>query len=101
MHNLYRLGFGAQLSSGNQWVPWIHIDDIIGSICHCIKNKELNGIFNLTGPQAEQQKGIHNYYKSFYGAQVPTAAPGFIIKSLYGEVSQVILGSHKVLPKDF
>jgi len=48
-----KLGFGAALGSGKQYLPWIHIDDLCGMYIHAIENK-LDGAFNAAVPATEQ-----------------------------------------------
>ena len=45
-----KLGFGAALGSGKQWVPWIHIEDVISMYLYALENEEIRGIYNMTAP---------------------------------------------------
>ncbi|MGY4385335.1 uncharacterized protein (TIGR01777 family) [Pedobacter sp. UYP24] len=41
---------GAALGSGKQWVPWIHIDDIVNLYVEAIENESYQGVFNGCAP---------------------------------------------------
>ena len=45
-----KMGLGAALGSGNQYIPWIHIDDLCEMYIEAIKNNELNGVYNAVAP---------------------------------------------------
>lgn len=44
-------GLGGKLGSGNQYLPWIHIDDLTSLIKYSIENEEVKGILNGVAPQ--------------------------------------------------
>jgi NAD dependent epimerase/dehydratase family enzyme len=46
----FKLGLGAQLGAGKQWMFWIHMDDVIMAIEYLIYHPNLNGPLNLTAP---------------------------------------------------
>lgn len=44
LKNLYvpfSLGLGGRLGSGNQWFPWIHVDDVAGIFVHAVENEKV------------------------------------------------------------
>ena len=47
----FRLGLGARLGNGQQWMPWIHIDDWIGLVLHALDDNRVEGPINLVAPQ--------------------------------------------------
>jgi uncharacterized protein (TIGR01777 family) len=47
----FRLGLGAVLGSGGQWMPWIHIDDWTRLVLHALDDANIQGPLNLTAPQ--------------------------------------------------
>jgi NAD dependent epimerase/dehydratase family enzyme len=44
------MGFGGTIGHGKQWMPWIHLDDLVGIILYCINNDGLKGAINGTSP---------------------------------------------------
>ena len=50
MLTLFRFGVGGRLGSGRQWMPWIHVDDVVGLLLHAVSHTEINGPMNATAP---------------------------------------------------
>ena len=46
----FRLGVGGRLGSGKQWMPWIHIDDVVNLIVLALENDSVRGPLNVTSP---------------------------------------------------
>lgn len=92
-----KLGFGAALGSGKQWMSWIHIDDICGIYIFVCENKEINGAYNAATDSPETnfnftKKLCEIIRKPFWMPNVPA----FALKLAFGEMSIVVLGSTKV-----
>ena len=95
-----KLGLGGPMSNGSQWWSWIHITDTVRSIAMLLKNREANGVFNLTAPTPVTQKT----FAATLGKQLNRPAilplPGLIIKLMMGEFAEeVLLNGQRVLPK--
>ena len=46
----FRLGAGGKIGSGQQWMPWVHIDDAVGALLHLIDSESARGAYNLVAP---------------------------------------------------
>jgi uncharacterized protein len=49
---LFRLGLGARLGSGQQWMSWVALDDVIGAVEHVLTHSTLDGPVNVVAPCA-------------------------------------------------
>lgn len=89
----------GRLGSGKQWISWIHADDLVHLILHCVWSAELRGAVNATSPNpvtgAEFQKTIAIVRRVPFLFPVPA----FAVKGLLGEMSSVVLEGQRVLPK--
>ncbi len=98
---IFKIGGGGPLGSGNQYMSWIHIDDLASMYVEALKNPALSGIMNGTAPypatNAEFTKVLGKVLKR--PAFLP--APGFALKIVLGEMSQLVLEGQKVLPVKF
>ena len=45
----FRAFVGGKIASGKQWMSWIHVDDVVGIVCHALENP-VSGVFNATSP---------------------------------------------------
>ena len=95
----FRLGLGGPLSNGRQWMPWIHIDDLVGAMRFIMEKEELMGVVNGTSPHpvtnADFTKGLGRVLRR------PTLfpVPAFGLKLLFGEMAQILLEGQKVKPQ--
>ena len=46
-----QLGVGANLGDGKQWMPWIHITDLIQMYAEAVDNDKIKGSYNASSPQ--------------------------------------------------
>ena len=81
----------------NNYFPWIHIDDASSIFLKCINNTS-KGVFNLVAPnpvvQSELLRKIALYNRS---AIILPNIPKFIVKLFFGQMSELVLSSQKVI----
>ncbi|MBK8625565.1 MAG: TIGR01777 family protein [Saprospiraceae bacterium] len=91
------LGIFNYFGNGNQYYPWIHIDDLSRLILEAIENQRFKGIYNAVAPQEITNKNMMieiiqtNQIK---GLLIPV--PSFSLKLILGEMSAVVLNSNRV-----
>jgi len=93
---LSKLFILSPIGNGNQWQSWIHEKDAAKIILSSCENS-WRGTYNLVAPNPVKQNELINKIAIFNKSMVifPNI-PSFIIKSVFGEMSQVILSSQKV-----
>ncbi|WP_163407574.1 TIGR01777 family oxidoreductase [Flavobacterium ajazii] len=93
----FKSGFGAILGTGNQYIPWIHIDDLCTIYLKAIQDKATNGNYNATvldnTTNAVLSKTLANLYG--YSIWLPKV-PAFVLKLLLGEMSVAVLNGQRV-----
>ncbi len=93
------LNMGAALGSGKQWQSWIHIRDLAGIFLYAIKN-ELTGTYNAVAPNPVTNKELTHELARQMGKTVwMPNVPKFALKTLLGEMSQIVLSSQLVSSK--
>jgi uncharacterized protein len=95
----YRWGVGGTIGSGRQWLSWIHVKDVAGIIHHAIQNKRLQGPLNATAPHPVRMKEFGKTIASVLHRPHWLPVPGFALKMGLGEMSDMLLGGQKVIPK--
>ena len=95
----FKMFIGGPLGSGNQYMPWIAIDDVIGLIMFAIENDSVNGILNATSPNPVTNKEFSNILGKVLHRPSFIPVPGFALKLLLGEMSELLLGSQRVIPE--
>ncbi|RZK58219.1 MAG: TIGR01777 family protein [Pedobacter sp.] len=86
---------GAPLGSGQQWMPWIHLDDIIKIFTTAIENTEMAGTYNACAPFPVTNKLLTKTIGQKLNRPVwPLNIPKFALKTLLGEMSILPLMSN-------
>ena len=92
-----KLGFGAAIGSGKQWMPWIHIDDLVEFFLQAVEDNNLNGPYNVAAPEhANQNTMIKKIGKALNRPTFLPPVPQFLIKMVMGEMSTVVTDGSRV-----
>ena len=98
LHTLFKLGIGGRLGSGQQWMPWIHVDDLRAAINHCLFSTNLAGPANGTAPHPERNLAFTRKLASALDRPAILPAPAFALKLILGDFSSALLGSQRAIP---
>jgi len=93
-------GVGGKIGSGSQWLPWIHITDLVGIFTHGVNNNSVSGILNGVAPETSTNLDFTKAFAKALGR--PSILPlfEFQMNLVYGsERAKVILEGQKVIPK--
>jgi uncharacterized protein (TIGR01777 family) len=89
-----KLGFGAPLGSGKQWISWIHIDDICQMYIDAMENESWEGAYNaITGQPVTNEELTKQICIALGKPQWLPNVPAFTLKLVFGEMASVVLGS--------
>ncbi|WP_078381763.1 TIGR01777 family oxidoreductase [Sutcliffiella halmapala] len=94
----YKMFVGGKIGSGDQWMSWVHIKDVVCAIAFCIDNKEIEGPVNVTAPTPLPMKDFGKILGSVISRPHWFPTPGFALKLALGEMSELVLKGQKVLP---
>jgi uncharacterized protein len=89
---------GGKIGSGKQWMSWIHLDDVAGIFHHALTNP-MSGVFNATAPNPVTNSQFTSELAKALGRPALFPVPGIALKAMFGEMSEVLLGSQRVLPR--
>ena len=97
LRKIYRLGLGAKIGSGEQWVPWVHINDAVSALRFALANPKI-GIINVVAPGILRQGQFSQALGKSLNRKILTRVPGYPLKVVFGEFSSEILGSKRMVP---
>jgi uncharacterized protein (TIGR01777 family) len=95
---LFRLGVGGRLGDGKQWMPWIHIDDIVGMARFAAANEHVSGPVNAVAPQPVENATFTRALGKALHRPALVPAPAFALRIALGEAASVVLASQHVVP---
>jgi len=95
----FRLGIGGPVAGGRQYMPWIHVDDLIGIYVAALDGEGWSGAVNATAPapatNAEFSKALGRALRRPALAPVPA----FAIRALYGEMATIVVTGQRAVPE--
>ena len=92
-----KCGLACSLGSGNQYMPWIHIDDLCNMYLKAIEDKHLQGAYNAVAPSdITNNEFTGAFANSLHKPFFMPAVPAFFLKLLLGEMSAIVLTGSKV-----
>ena len=96
---VFENGFGGPLSSGNQWMSWVHIEDIVGITMKIIHDPTLAGQINVVSPEPVRNREFTKLLASALKTKALLPVPKIALRLVLGEMAGVVLSSQKVLPE--
>ncbi|HLR80870.1 MAG TPA: TIGR01777 family oxidoreductase [Bacillota bacterium] len=90
---------GGKVGTGEQWMSWVHIDDVVNIILYCIFNQNMKGPINVVAPHPKRNKDFTNLLANVLQRPAWLTAPSPLVYLLTGEMSQLVLKGQYVLPK--
>lgn len=96
----FKLGLASPLGPGEQWFPWVHINDLVSILIFALNNRDLSGPVNCVAPQPVTNRQMTRALaKALHRPAFLPAVPAFLLKTVLGESAELVLNSHKVVPR--
>lgn len=95
----YKLFVGGTVGSGEQWVSWVHVIDVVRAISFAIENDNLSGPVNVTSPFSLQMKDFGRAISAVLHRPHWIPVPSFAMKLVLGQKSALVLEGQHVVPK--
>ncbi len=95
---LFRLGLGARLGPGTQYMSWIAMADVIGAISFLLERADIVGPVNLTTPNPATNATFTSALAAALGRPAVLRAPSPVLGLALGEAAGELLTSARVLP---
>ena len=94
----FKAGIGGPIGSGKQYMPWIHLDDLVGIYIAAIDHKTFSGPINASAPEPVTNKEFAKALGKALHRPAVAPIPGFIIKGCYGAMAQIVLTGVRMIP---
>jgi uncharacterized protein (TIGR01777 family) len=94
----FRLGLGARIGNGCQWISWIHRHDLIELFHFALRRQALAGVVNAVAPAPVTNAEFTEALARALRRQVRLAVPGVALRFAVGELASALLASQRALP---
>lgn len=95
----FRLGLGGPIASGQQWMSWIHRDDLVALICHAMDCASLCGALNGTAPGAVTNRKFAQALGAVLRRPSFMPTPAWAMRLLFGEMAdELLISGQRVYP---
>jgi uncharacterized protein (TIGR01777 family) len=94
----FKLGIGGPVAGGRQYVPWIHLDDVVGALLHCIDHDGATGPVNVTAPHPVTNAELSRALGQALGRPAVLPVPGAAVRLLYGEMAEMVTTGQRAIP---
>ena len=95
----FRLGLGGPIGTGKQFMPWIHIEDMVNAIKYLLNTESTTGAYNCSSPNPNTNHFFSLALAKRLERPCIFKVPAFAIKALMGESSDLVLYGQKVIPQ--
>jgi hypothetical protein len=96
----FKMGVGGRIGSGNQYFPWVHIDDVLGIVHFAIFNDELEGPVNAVSPRIVTNSEFTQILGDVLSRPTWIPVPEFGVKLLFGQMGEeALLSGVRARPK--
>ena len=96
----FRMGLGGPIGDGEQYMSWIHRNDMISLIYHCIKDKSISGPVNATAPNPVTNREFAGMLGAALRRPAVLRMPSMMARALFGEMAEeLLLNGQRALPR--
>jgi uncharacterized protein len=94
----FKLGIGGPVAGGRQYLPWVHLGDVVGALLFSLDNDDVKGPVNVTAPEPVTNKEFSKALGYVLHRPAVMPVPGLALKALYGEMAMIVTTGQRVVP---
>jgi hypothetical protein len=94
----FRLGLGGPVASGQQYISWIHRDDVIGMMLAAIADERWSGPVNATAPEPVCNRDFSRALGRVLGRPALLPVPALALRLLYGDMAEIVTAGARAVP---
>lgn len=95
----FRLGIGGPVAGGKQYVPWVHLDDVVAALLFAVDEAGAAGAINVTAPHPVSNAELSRALGRALHRPAILPVPALALRLLYGEMAQIVTTGQRVLPR--
>ncbi|MFV8570762.1 TIGR01777 family oxidoreductase [Marinobacter sp. SBS5] len=94
----FKLGLGGKLGSGQQYMPWVHREDVVAGLIWMFENRLAQGPYNMVSPNPVSNAEFTRTLASVLKRPAFLPAPASALKLALGEMAGLLLTGQKAIP---
>jgi uncharacterized protein len=94
----FRLGIGGPVAGGRQYLPWIHIDDLVRMYLAALDDQAWTGAVNAAAPDPPTNREFSRALGRALRRPAIAPVPAFAIRLLYGEMADIVIQGRRAVP---
>jgi uncharacterized protein (TIGR01777 family) len=94
----FKAGIGGPVAGGRQYVPWVHVDDVVGATIFSLEHEEASGPVNVTAPEPVTNKELSKTLGRVLRRPAFAPVPALAVKTLYGEMAEIVITGQRAVP---
>jgi len=96
----FYVGLGGRIGSGEQYMSWIHREDVIKAIQFLVSSPGMSGVYNLAAPDAVTNRVFTRGIGMALSRPTFFPLPAFVVKTVFGEMGdRLLLQGQNVVPR--
>lgn len=95
----FKAGVGGPVAGGDQYMPWIHVDDIVGIYLEALDDPQWTGPVNGSAPEPVTNKEFSKTLGSVLKRPAFVPVPAFALRILYGDMAEVVTEGQRAVPE--
>ncbi len=94
----FKLGIGGPVAGGHQYVPWVHLEDVVGAMLRCVDDPAAEGPVNVSAPNPVTNAALSHALGHALGRPAVLPVPAIALKLLYGDMAELVTTGQRVVP---
>jgi uncharacterized protein (TIGR01777 family) len=94
----FRACLGGPIAGGRQWMPWVHVDDVVGIVTAALASEEWAGPVNATAPNPVRNADFTRILGRVIQRPAVLPLPAFALRLALGEMATILLDSQRAVP---
>src|SRR4051794_8560815 len=95
----FKAGVGGPVAGGKQYMPWIHLDDLVGIYVQALDDASWTGPVNGAAPTPVTNKAFSKTLGKVLHRPAFAPVPAFAIKALYGQMAEIVVEGQRAVPQ--
>ena len=95
----FKAGVGGPVAGGRQYVPWVHLDDVVGAMLFALDRDDVRGPVNVTAPEPVTNRELSKALGRVLRRPAFMPVPGFAVRTLYGQMASIVTTGVRMVPR--